>query len=251
MTAQIYFMFPAIYGGALLPRQGAITILVASLAGELIVLASLTSLRTAVVDFLNVGAVLATVVIMLLRSAERQAVLTHELRQMAAVDSLTGLVTRRVFDEAANAALTAVPSQEGTSLMLLDLDRFKAINDTYGHPAGDAVLVQLSELVLSRLSPEYVVGRLGGDELALLLPGCAADDAERCAERLIEEVRAAEFSVGGGADPIRLTVSIGLAHAPTHAVNLRTLYAAADQALYEAKRAGRDRVVAHVRRASA
>jgi diguanylate cyclase (GGDEF)-like protein len=242
VTGQIYFLFPAIYGGALIPRRGAIAILVVSLAGELVVLAVLASWRIGVVDFVNVSAVLTTVVTVLVRSAERQADLTEELRRLAAVDSLTGLVTRRVLDEAATAALTGSRSDDGTSLLLVDVDHFKAINDTYGHPAGDAVLVQLARLVLDQSRTSDVVGRLGGDELALLMPGCPLDRAERRAQRLMETIRAARLTVHGiGVVPV--SVSMGLAHVPTNAYDLRSLYAAADAALYAAKRAGRDRLV--------
>lgn len=248
VVGQVYFLFPAVYGAALLPRWGACVMLVASLTGELIVLASLAPWRTGVTEFVNVAAVLTTVVVLLVRSSERQAALMEELTQLAAIDSLTGLVTRRVLNESATAALSGARSDEGTSLILLDVDGFKSVNDTYGHPVGDEVLVSLAQLVLQGSRRSDVVCRLGGDELAVLMPGCPVDVAEKRARAIVTDVRSHAFGAGE-AGTIGVSVSVGVAHAPTHAGDLRSLYAAADGALYEAKRAGRDQVVTQTRRA--
>lgn len=115
------------------------------------------------------------------------------------------------------------------------------INDRYGHPAGDEVLVQLAQLLVSGSRRGDVVSRMGGDEIALLLPGCSAAALRRRAEQIVWDVRTRAFTVGEGVQ-VRVSVSVGLAHAPTHASNLRALYVAADAALYEAKHSGRDRV---------
>lgn len=246
ITAQIFFLFPALYGASLLRREGAVVMLVLSLAGELVVVASLVSPRDAVVDFSYVAAALVTTVVLLTRSGERQAALMAELEQQAAVDSLTGLVTRRVLDKAATAAITGGRNDEGNALILLDVDKFKSINDRYGHPGGDDVLVQLARMLEELSRPTDVVCRMGGDELALLLPGCGQDIADERAATILAATRAHRFRVG--ADMIAVSVSIGVAHAPTHAVDLRSLYAAADAALYAAKNGGRDQVVTQVER---
>ena len=186
------------------------------------------------------AAALVTTSVILIRAGERQAALVAKLERQAAIDPLTGLVTRRVLDEAAQSAMSGAASEEGTSLILLDVDEFKSINDRYGHPAGDQILVQLANLLVHSSRAGDVVSRMGGDEIALLLPGCSADALRRRAEQIVWDVRAHAFMAED--EPVAVSVSVGLAHAPTHAVDLRTLYVAADAALYKAKQAGRNQV---------
>lgn len=242
VAAQIFFLFPALYGASQLRPAGAVVVTAASLVGELVVVGLQLPLREAVVDAGYVAAALATTSVLLTLSSERQARLVARLEQLAAVDPLTGLLTRRVFDKAATSALSGAGTDNGTSLILLDIDNFKSINDQYGHPCGDEVLVQLAELLLGRTRPGDVVCRLGGDEVAMLLPGCGREAAMRRAEEVLHDVRVHGFELSA-AGVARVSVSMGLAHAPSHATNLRGLYGAADAALYEAKQAGRDRVV--------
>ncbi|KAA1428708.1 GGDEF domain-containing protein [Nocardioides antri] len=241
VAAQIFFVFPILYGASQLRPAGSAVMTAAALAGELIVVGAQLPLQQAVVDGGYVGAALITVSVLLTITSERQARLVAQLEQMAAVDSLTGLVTRRVFDEAATSALSGASSEEGTSLILLDVDHFKSINDQYGHPAGDEVLVQLAELLVSRTRRGDVVCRLGGDEIAVLLPACSREDAETRAEEMLADVRVHTFSLAES-EGLQVTISVGLAHAPSHATDLRRLYSAADRALYKAKKTGRGRV---------
>ena len=241
VTAQIFFIFPVLYGASLLPRQGAVVMTTAAVVGEAIVVGVQLPLREAVMDTTYLAAALVTVTVLLVRSAERQAKLVAELRWNAATDSLTGLVTRRAFDEAVEAAL-ARPDDEGTSLLLLDVDWFKSVNDRYGHPGGDEVLVQLSRVLVDASRRGDVVCRLGGDEMAVLMPGCTEEVARRRAEEIVGAVRGHGFRLPVG-DVIHVSVSVGLAHAPTHAEDAQRLYYAADQALYAAKRCGRDRMM--------
>ena len=243
VTAQIFFIFPVLYGASLLTREGAIVMTTASVVGEAIVVGVLLPPRAAVMDTAYLAAALITLTVLLVRSAERQVALVAELRQRAATDSLTGLVTRRAFDEALDAALKR-PDDEGTSLILLDVDWFKSVNDRFGHPCGDEVLVQLSGLLVAASRRGDVVCRLGGDEMAVLMPGCTVDVARRRAEEIVAAVRAHGFTLTVG-DVINVSVSVGLAHAPTHAQDAQHLYAAADEALYAAKRGGRDRMMAY------
>jgi diguanylate cyclase (GGDEF)-like protein len=242
VSAQIFFVFPVLYGASQLRVPGSVVMTAASIIGEIVVVGSQLPAREAVVDAGYVTAALITTAVLLTTASERQARLVARLEQMAAVDPLTGLVTRRVLDEAANSALSGASSHEGTSLILLDVDDFKTINDEYGHPTGDAVLVDLAELIVSRTRREDVVCRLGGDEIAVLLPGCSRDDGRTRAEALLTDVRAHSFAVDESPDVLSVGVSVGVAHAPSDADDLRTLYAAADAALYAAKRAGRGRV---------
>jgi diguanylate cyclase (GGDEF)-like protein len=243
VSAQIFLLFPTLYGASALRRSGAVVMTSACLVGEVVVVASHLPIREALTDIGYVAAVLVTVTVLLVRAGERQAELVARLEQQAALDPLTGLVTRRVLDEAAATALTGAGSDAGTSLILLDIDNFKTVNDRYGHPGGDQALVQMAELLGKRTRPGDVVCRMGGDEMALLLPGCSQETALRRAESIIEDVRCHRFVLDDGM-PVQLSVSVGLAQAPTHALDLRTLYATADAALYQAKRTGRDRVAA-------
>jgi len=241
VSAQIFFIFPTLYGASQLRVVGSVVMTTASLVGEIVVVAQLPT-REAVVDAGYVAAALVTTAVLLTVGAGRQARLVARLEALAAVDPLTGLVTRRVLDEAAASALSGATSSEGTSLILLDVDNFKTINDRHGHPAGDAVLVELATMIVSRTRSEDVVCRLGGDEVAVLLPACSRDAVRRRAEELLADVDAHVFPVDGH-DGLTVSVSVGVAHAPSAADDLRSLYAAADAALYEAKRGGRARVV--------
>ena len=244
VSAQIFFLFPALYGASQLPRSGAVVVTAAALVGEWIVVAGMLPLREGVIGAGYVTAALVTTSALLIRAGERQAGLVAQLVRQAAIDPLTGLVTRRVLDGAAQSAMTGAASEAGTSLILLDVDKFKSINDGYGHPAGDQVLVQLAELLVRSAAPNEVVSRMGGDEIALLLPGSSIDSMHRRAEQIVWEVRAHDFVVSDNGSPISVSVSVsvGAAHAPTHALDLHALYVAADAALYDAKHCGRDRV---------
>jgi diguanylate cyclase (GGDEF)-like protein len=242
LSAQVFFFFPTVYGAALLPRPGAILVTSASLAGEAIVVFSQLPLREAVVSTCYVAAALVTTAVMLIGSMERQHALVLELAHLATIDPLTGLVTRRSFDEAVTSALAQRDGDAGTSLLVFDVDRFKSVNDRYGHPGGDEVLVQLSELLLHASRRGDVVCRMGGDEIAMLLPRCSIEIALRRAEEIVDLVRKNGFVISVD-DLIHVSISAGLAHSPTHGSDLRALYAAADAALYDAKRDGRDRVV--------
>jgi diguanylate cyclase (GGDEF)-like protein len=244
ISAQIFFLFPALYGASQLRRHGAVVVTSAALLGEWIVVGGMLPAREALTSAGYVTAALVTTAALLLRAGERQADLVAQLTRQAAIDPLTGLVTRRVLDEAAQSAMSGAASEAGTSLILLDVDNFKSINDGHGHPAGDQVLVQLAALLVESAAPADVVSRMGGDEIALLLPGSSVESLQRRAEQIVWEVRAHEFVVDDGVEPVSVSVSVsvGTAHAPTHAVDLHALYVAADAALYEAKHGGRDRV---------
>jgi len=243
VSAQIFLVFPTLYGASQLRVPGAVVMTVAALVGEVVVVGVQLPPREAFVDAGYVAAALITTVVLLSTATERQARLVARLEQMAAIDPLTGLVTRRVLDQAAASALSGATSDEGTSLILLDVDHFKTINDQLGHPAGDQVLVELAELIVQSTRSVDVVCRLGGDEIAVLLPACSREDAGRRAEGLLATVREHTFIVDeAGGTMLTVSVSLGLAHAPSDAMDLRTLYTAADTALYEAKRAGRGRL---------
>lgn len=171
-----------------------------------------------------------------------QARVVRELEARASRDEVTGLLSRSAFRLAARAAVEAVVASRGdVALVLVDVDHFKAVNDTHGHPVGDAALRHVAQVVQAGVrSPDAVVARLGGDELAVLLPGCPRSAALARAQDLVAAVRRHPLDLPTGGR-LTLRISAGAALAPEHGDDLDALYAAADAALYAAKRAGRDR----------
>jgi len=191
--------------------------------------------------------------------SERQR-LQAQLRELAYADALTGLPNRRRFMDAAALEVTRARRQ-GTplSLLLLDVDHFKRINDELGHPTGDAVLQALGQLLQRLNRANDVAGRIGGEEFAVLLPGADGSAAAAVAERLRQAVSALQVLPPAAAvpqTPVRLTVSLGVATwRPTEtltavgglaegeaAMEVGRLLKLADQALYAAKAGGRNRV---------
>jgi diguanylate cyclase (GGDEF)-like protein len=175
------------------------------------------------------------------RAWRRQRRIAHLLETQAHTDPLTGLANRRHFFETAEAELSRSRRyQAALSLLMLDIDRFKEVNDAHGHRAGDRVLQKLAQTCREVLRAVDVVGRVGGEEFAILLPETAAEGALEVAERLREAVEGAEVAREEGV-PLRVTVSIGVSTASGDA-NLDTLMSQADDALYDAKHRGRNRV---------
>ncbi|UFN50368.1 GGDEF domain-containing protein [Roseomonas sp. OT10] len=168
----------------------------------------------------------------------------QRLLSEATTDPLTGVLNRRALMALAGPALERPRRQgEPSSLVMLDLDHFKRINDGHGHAAGDAVLQQLGAVLRSASRGRDIIARVGGEEFVLLLPGEGVDGARSVAERLREDV--ARLIPHPGGEGHRITLSAGLAAiGPGEPVAaLEKALSAADQALYAAKAAGRDRVI--------
>ncbi len=167
--------------------------------------------------------------------AVRSASHLAELESRAATDPLTGLANKRSFDERlASEWDRAMRHDRPLALAMLDLDRFKAVNDAHGHGAGDAVLLEVARRLAAEVRPADMLARVGGEEFAWILPEADAADAWAAAERARDAVsRARVPSIG------RLTISAGVADTDD-ALSAAGLYAAADKALYAAKAAGRD-----------
>ncbi|RYE33466.1 MAG: sensor domain-containing diguanylate cyclase [Hyphomicrobiales bacterium] len=166
-----------------------------------------------------------------------------ELRQLASVDGLTSALSRRAFREAAAKQL-ALAKRHGheASCLLLDLDHFKAINDSHGHAVGDTVLAQTVASCRSVLRETDLIGRIGGEEFAVLLPHTSRQAAIGVAEKLRSAISAQSFP---GADrPFSVTASCGIATFNLGPADLDTMLQRADEALYAAKEQGRDRCVA-------
>jgi two-component system cell cycle response regulator len=163
--------------------------------------------------------------------------------ELSVRDPLTGLSNRRYFDAHAATLLTeAVRQRRPLALMMLDLDRFKSINDTYGHQGGDAVLSEFAQRISSAIRGEHLVARLGGEEFAVLMQDTGIEAVERAAERIRQLVAAVPMQVPQTGRAVPVTVSIGIAEL-IPGETMDGLIARADAALYAAKSMGRDRVV--------
>ncbi len=165
-----------------------------------------------------------------------------ELQRLSSVDTLTGLRTRRyVFDRLNLEFLRARRYGSPLSLVMADLDHFKALNDEFGHPGGDAVLRETCELLMSSLRATDVAGRYGGEEIIVLMPQNDLAGASMMGERWREAIEAHEFTVPDGRRA-RVTVSIGVACFLPEMETPEALITAADDVLYLAKEKGRNRL---------
>jgi diguanylate cyclase (GGDEF)-like protein len=160
------------------------------------------------------------------------------LERLARIDSLTGVANRRQFEEQLAATLARSRRQgEGVALLAIDVDHFKAINDSHGHPAGDAVLVEVARRLLDSVRAGDLVARLGGDEFMVLVGDPTADSAEAIARKVLLAMRA-PVALGGNLE-ISISASVGVA-CSSSAIDAQTLLLQVDRALYRAKGAGRD-----------
>ena len=179
-----------------------------------------------------------TVFVIFMLVSER-AVRAH--KAAAAMDPLTGMLNRRGFAEAcARVIEREAHAGRPVSVLIFDIDHFKSINDRFGHPAGDELLKLFSTVVMSNLRISDLSGRIGGEEFAALLP-CSLEEGVLAAERVRMAFAGAGITVEEG--PVDTTVSVGVAGGPA-GTELEVLLAAADTALYQAKRCGRNRVEA-------
>ena len=174
----------------------------------------------------------------------------ERLKQIGLTDGLTGVQNRRYFEHRYKIEIAqSKRHHHPLACMLLDIDRFKKINDTYGHPTGDEVLKNVAQCIQGQLRAGDTIARYGGEEFVVLLPHTAVHHAQDIAERIRQKIAHTRISHGQEGKLIPVTISIGLAVLPPH-LKLETLeqmgntlLASADSALYEAKRNGRNRVV--------
>ncbi|WP_420139900.1 diguanylate cyclase [Sphingomonas sp.] len=179
--------------------------------------------------------------ISIIREITQRRMLVEELAYRASIDPLTGLLNRRAYQEALALRLQeAAHTHEEGCLALFDLDHFKSINDRYGHAAGDQVLQHFAKIVRSAVREGDITARLGGEEFVVVLNDASVDDARKICERIRLEFGRQEHRISSDVK-MQATVSVGIAPLK-HGVNPSVFHAAADEALYRAKAAGRDRL---------
>ena len=161
------------------------------------------------------------------------------LEHLAQTDSLTGLYNHRYFHERLRAELTrASRSHDSVAVLMFDLDDFKRVNDIYGHAQGDELLAEVGRIAAETVRGSDVVCRIGGEEFGVIMPSCAGGDALGLSTRLLERLAATDFDPAG-----RVTISIGVAEGPQHAMNPRELIACAEAAMMTAKAHGKNQTV--------
>lgn len=200
------------------------------------------AMNAGAMDYLVKGEISASTLERSIRYALKLASTLAELNRLATHDELTGLLNRRELDrilseEADRSARFGRPF----SLVMLDLDHFKSVNDKYGHAAGDQVLQETARRISGLLRKTDRIARFGGEEIAVLLIELAEDAAAEVADRLVAEVRSTPYLLKDGTS-LQITISAGLASLSHVAATADELMTAADAALYRAKSTGRDRL---------
>lgn len=171
--------------------------------------------------------------------------LAEQVQRAADTDALTGIANRRTFEATLERELSrALRHGEQITLAMFDIDHFKSLNDNYGHQTGDDVLKKVAAALTAACRDFDLPARFGGEEFAVILPSCSTKESLTVAERLRQSIAKTE-------GPVEVTASAGVATFPTHAADAHALIKAADEALYESKRAGRDRVTRSRRRGRA
>ena len=164
-----------------------------------------------------------------------------ELQKLSITDSLTGIHNRRHFFDASNRLISIAKREKiETSLIMIDIDHFKDVNDTYGHQFGDIVLIKMAEEIRKVIREGDVFARVGGEEFAILLHNSSLSDAKLIAQKIRIMIKKTEFT--DKETSMNITLSMGVACLDSSNKTLENLYKAADERLYEAKESGRDRV---------
>ncbi len=187
---------------------------------------------------------LLTTVVNVLGSVKAMYLYTKEIEYYASRDPLTGLYNQRIFWDLMEYE-TGRADRHGTpsSLLILDCDNFKVINDTYGHAAGDKVLVSLARILEEVCRTGDIICRYGGDEFAVIVSESDTNNAHTLAERIHTAVNETPFDIPDSPHPAHLSLSIGIATYPRHARHARDLFVVADHMMYRAKKMGKDLVV--------
>lgn len=235
--SQLFVLCPIVYCASFLSVRLNVISVILAVAGAVALMVPAMPAAEAVTSILGMAVALTVTVATILAWRRRADEALDELQVLAIEDPLTGLANRRAFDsEFAPAALHAEAAGTTLSLLLVDIDRFKTVNDTEGHQAGDRVLVAAASILRGAVRRADVVARIGGDEFAVLLFACPEEEAATIALDVVERFR----EMAG--DGPQITASCGIATAPPITATPAAMMAAADSALYRAKREGRDGV---------
>lgn len=239
-SAQFVLALPVIFAAYHLHRTAAIVSCLVAIGGQAVTALATLPLADALHDILYSGVVLCSLTVLVGRLRDRQDAAAQTLAETVRVDALTGLYNRTVLEDAAAEVVT----RGYASLLLIDLDHFKQINDVHGHPAGDVALTRVADVVRGLARGDDLVARMGGDELAVLMPGCVGSVARERAQQMVDAVAGLDVRSEVG-DLLTVSISVGVASSSpvTNAEEgVEALYHAADAGLYRAKRAGRGRV---------
>ncbi|MDO6498583.1 GGDEF domain-containing protein [Photobacterium sanguinicancri] len=178
--------------------------------------------------------------LMVIWSQQSKLYMLMRLYRQATLDPLTGIYNRRMLLQLAQKSLEACEQNQQTfSVLLFDIDKFKRVNDTWGHGAGDDVLKRFTHFIQSQIRKTDLFGRYGGEEFILFLPNCDHQAAQDIANRMLDSIRSLNLDINAVSTQLRITSSVGISSL-SHGDSLSSLIERADRALYECKDAGRD-----------
>ncbi|ABG41215.1 diguanylate cyclase [Paraglaciecola sp. T6c] len=204
---------------------------------------SFESSEIPLISVVNISLCLSAIWALSYTYESKRAAMVKRLQQMASVDPLTGLNNRLLLDSSFEMLCESLPEQQQTvSMLLIDLDHFKKVNDEYGHDIGDKVLIEVARLINETRRLNDWAFRLGGEEFCMLIPDTSEQQAKNIAERIRLIV---EKDILINSKDMKISVSIGVSHWPEDGQTLNQIYKLADERLYKAKETGRNKVIAH------
>ena len=211
-------------------------------ARHLLIASSMSTLYFSSILLLEVTTALLFLMLNSQRLAKNLLQMQGDLEKLAASDMLTGLYNRRKLEEVCTAALThARVHNRPSALLLIDLDHLKQMNDTFGHPAGDALLNTVVKTIRSQLRDQDILGRLGGDEFVVVLPATPEDAAKTFADQIRQSVQCQPFLWED--QEMAMSISVGVAALSDADCNWQDWLKRADTNLYQAKKGGRNQIV--------
>lgn len=235
----VFYAVPVLFGAFVLGTSGAAVLLVSSVGCMAVNFLIVEHRYLAVQEIAATSAALILLNVLICRARSQEMALRLSLQKLAQTDVLTGFCTRQVLDEKLEKVFTSEKDAVPVSLLIIDVDHFKTVNDQHGHPVGDAALRHIAHITQSSIQESDLAVRLGGDELAVLLVGKPPSQAMTLARSIAQKVRDTPLpSVGD--EGVALSVSIGVGASVSTSGTPGDLYVRADDGLYAAKCGGRD-----------